>query len=368
MTDTLLAILRSFLSIEGLLLLINTLLLIFSRGIIERLNKMRNIDPSESRLSSQLKAFRAANIVLILFVFFFQIVAPVVSEQWFGSLWVTRLLAIFLVGYMANLLFHFMAYLVKKRFGKTRLVNGDEVLIDTYNSRALELLVGFLIAVIALISSIRILGFDSLLEAGGVVGFLGVILALTQGSWAPDIISGLIILNSNFLSEGDVIELEGSDDRVCSVFKTKMFHTELLDLRNNHRIMMRNAQLRDHVIHNLSKFASAKGLREILTFQIGYDEPPKRVLQLFKASFEEAANDTGVAVEGKFPMEVVVEEAGADAVEWGIYFYTRSVRDILNTRHAMRQIILKKSLEMGISLATPRLHVVERLVPEGPVL
>jgi len=35
--------------------------------------------------------------------------------------------------------------------------------------------------------------------------------------------------------------------------------------------MVSNSKLRGQTIHSLSKFASAKGLREKLTFKIGYD-------------------------------------------------------------------------------------------------
>jgi len=99
----------------------------------------------------------------------------------------------------------------------------------------------------------------------GAIGFIGVMIALTQAAWAPDIISGLIILNSNVFEQDDIIEIsiEGRTI-VATVFRTKVFHTEILDLVNNHRIMMRNVKIRDTVIHNLTKFASAKGLREIM--------------------------------------------------------------------------------------------------------
>ena len=65
--------------------------------------------------------------------------------------------------------------------------------------------------VMGLIACVRILGFDSLLEAGGLLGVMGVFLALTQASWAPDIISGLVILNSRMVEEGDVLQL-GDDE------------------------------------------------------------------------------------------------------------------------------------------------------------
>jgi len=63
-----------------------------------------------------------------------------------------------------------------------------------------------------------------------------------------------------------------------------MFHTEILNLVNNHRVMLKNARLREFTIQNLSKFASAKGLREQLSFKIGYDISPEKVRKMFKAA------------------------------------------------------------------------------------
>jgi small-conductance mechanosensitive channel len=149
---------------------------------------------------------------------------------------------------------------------------------------------------------VRILGFESLLEAGGVIGFIGVLLALTQGAWAPDIISGLIILNSRLMEEGDVVEFwDGTDKIIGIVFKTKVFHTEILDLADNHRTMVQNSRLRTITINNLSKFASAKGLREELRFNIGYDVPESKVQGLFLAAFDAAIQDSEIAIEASHP-------------------------------------------------------------------
>ena len=75
------------------------------------------------------------------------------------------------------------------------------VYAETYNARVLSMLLGVVIFAITFIANVRILGLDTWLEAGGVIGFVGVILALTQSAWAPDIISGLVILNSRLVGE-----------------------------------------------------------------------------------------------------------------------------------------------------------------------
>jgi len=65
---------------------------------------------------------------------------------------------------------------------------------------------------------------------------MGVLLAFTQSTWAPDVFSGLIILNSDMLEEGDIIEIKESEPVYGLVYKTKIFHTVILNLVDNHHV------------------------------------------------------------------------------------------------------------------------------------
>ena len=137
------------------------------------------------------------------------------------------------------------------------------------------------------------------------------------------------------------------------MFKTKVFHTEIINLVNNHRIMLQNYRLRQQTIHNLSKFASARGLREALQFDIGYDVEESRVQRMFQAAFEEAVLNRDVPVEGQSGVEVRAKAAGDFAVRWSVFYYTKDVKHLLRTRQLFLGIILKQAREKGISLATP---------------
>ncbi len=294
------------------------------------------------------RVFRILNLMVAGFVLGYHLVGPSLADSW-----VLRLASVLAVVYLAYLAMLVSAWLIRRRFGRERMVGDERQVVETYHSRLLTLVAGTVIAVVALVAVVRILGFTSLLEAGGVLGVLGVMLAVTQAAWAPDIIAGLIILNSSLVEEGDVIQLEDRPDLPLVVFKTKLFHTELLNLVNNHRIMLGNARLRERMIHNLSKFASARGLRELLRFRIGYDEPPERVHAFFERVAAAAREDSELGIEPEQPLEVRVLEAGDHAVEWGVYYYTKQVRHLLRIRQQMRELILRRAREEGLSLATP---------------
>jgi small-conductance mechanosensitive channel len=268
------------------------------------------------------------------------------------------------LGYLAS---NIASYVMRLRYGKTNKSNEGVRISETYHSRMLSLVVSTVIAIVVLIAIIRIAGFNSLLEAGGVIGFVGVFLALTQQAWAPDIISGLVLLNSDMLSEGDLIELGETNPLLVRVFKTKIFHTVLIDIVNNHRIMVSNSKLRDRTIHSLSKFASAKGLREKLTIKIGYETSTVKVKEMLNAAFDKIASDESNNIDDSHPLEIRVLETGDHAVEWGIFYYIKEVNGIIAVRQRLYEEILETSREYEISLSTPQTHVVTNIVDNTSV-
>ena len=341
--------LAAFSMIEGALITGNVLLLLFSRPLLGALSSKQ---ASSESFKGKLHIFRAANILVLLLVLS-TLILPVASHSW-----LTRLLAAVLVAFLGYLSAHVSNYLIKRRFGRAREVNGQTVWADTYKVRVVSLITSVLLFVVVLIAEVQIMGFESLLEAGGVIGFFGVILALTQGAWAPDIISGLVILNSRLVEEGDVIEMGDVDPTVATVFKTKIFHTELLNQVNNHRSMISNSALRAMTIHNLSKFASAKGLREAIRLKVGYDTDQATMQRYVDAVFAQLAEDQECAVDAKYPPELRTTDAGDFAVEWTVFYYTKDVRNVLRTRQQVLGALIARARGHGVDLATPMLHAI----------
>jgi len=340
--------LNSLNTLELTLIVTNLFLLLFSRSIILRLTPENK---ENKGFSARLHIFRSVNILILVALVLTNVFLP--AKQDF---WLTRLISVFIIIYLGYLSFHILNYFIRKKFGRERTVNEQTVISDTYNTRVLGLLLAISVSIITLIGIIQTLEFDSLLEAGGMLGIIGVFLALTQSSWAPDIISGLIILNSNLVEEGDVIEVDNSRKIIGVVFKTRIFHTEILNLVNNHRVMIRNAKLRDYQIYNFSKFASAKGLRDSLVFKVGYDISESALQVLFEKAFETALADSSILIEEQHPFELRAMDAGDFAIEWAVFYYSKAPEKILTNRQLLTATILKTAQEENISLATPVLH------------
>ena len=307
----------------------------------------RWLDDDES-LSARASSMRVLNFLIIL--------AVLANVVFVSEYWPEKITKSLMVIYFAVLFTQIINYFVRQRFGKPRTYKDKITISDTYSSRGLSLLVAVLMGLAAIISCLRLMGLDSWLEAGGVLGIMGLILAMTQASWAPDIISGLIILNSRFCEDGDVIQFNMDGKvMVASIFKTKLFHTECLDLANNHRVMVRNAKLRDFGLQNLSRFASARGLREVLFFNIDYRHSENEVTEMIKRAFTEIDRAEGGREEQHEP-EVRVDKAGDYAVTWAVYYYIKDVRKLLAIRQLFRSYILAEAARSKISLATPILH------------
>ncbi len=338
-------------SVGYLLLIVNILLLIFAKRIIQLFSHAPDKIISFSR---SVMIFQILNLLIIVVYGYYRFFQTQ-DEQAFA----VKIIAVLVIIYLSYLSMHLMQALFLRQYGKKRTIQGKERLTPTHQTRLLSVFSSIFIAIIALIGIIHFLGFTSLLEAGGVIGFMGVFLALTSSIWAPDIFHGIIILNSDMLSEGDVIELEDGNARqiLGVVYRTKMFHTVILNQVNNHRIMIRNSRLRDFTIHNLSKFSSARGLREKLSFKIGYDCSASKVKKMFADAYESAKKDADIPLEDQYEMELMLDNTGDHALQWSFYYYTKNGDSIISTRQKMMHIIYKASIEHSISLATPITHV-----------
>jgi len=310
---------------------------------------------TDRQIGFRVNMLRVLNLAILATVSYNALYA---GEDGSGQGFAVKLISVLVVLYLAYLASNIASYLMRRQYGKTTTSNDGKQISETYHSRMLTLVMSTFIAIVALIAVIRIAGFNSLLEAGGVIGFVGVFLALTQQAWAPDIISGLVLLNSDMVSEGDLIELGDSPPLLARVFKTKIFHTVLIDVVNNHRIMVSNSKLRDQTIHSLSKFASAKGLREKLTFKIGYDIKSEDVKSMLNSAFNDIFGKEENNIDESHPLEIRVLETGDHAVEWGVFYYIKDVNGIVALRQRILEAVLESSYEHGISLSTPQTHVV----------
>jgi len=329
---------------------INLLLILFANYIVRIIYSATEQDKAFIR---RVRILRALNLLIII-AYLYQ---PIGDEDGLGI----KIIGVLGIAYLAFLATHIVNYFILRHYGHKREVDGQMRHAETYQTRLLGIFSAVFITIIALISIVQLLGLDSLLQAGGVIGFMGVLLAFTQSTWAPDVFSGLIILNSDMLEEGDIIQIKDTETVYGLVYKTKVFHTVILNLVDNHRIMIRNARLRDFTIHNLSKFASAKGLRETLIFKIGYDSTEQDVKEMLALVNAAVVEDTSLHIEKQHALDIYIHDLGDHAVEWRVYYYTKKIDSLPKIRQQLMALFFRISVECNISLSTPLTHVIAEI-------
>jgi len=283
------------------------------------------------------------------------------------------------LAYISLLLFGFSTQYARKRFGNKRELEGNVTYYDSYNSRLIEIVISVLITFLVVYCLIKVWNADSLLETTGIFGILAAFLAFTSGVWAPDIISGLLILNSEMLEDGDLVCIDGYPDEYI-INKVSFMYTTLFDVRNNHRTLIRNSRFTQTKIDNISKIASTDGVRQALKYKIGYPHITadteeeregahksfqKRVDAMFKRSYERCCQDSDIKINSKKEFEWLMTNAGNYALEYTLWFYLVRIpnskvtatarKHLISTTYKINEAVYEASVVHGLDLSTPDL-------------
>ncbi len=347
------------------MIVVNTILLISSRKIVSFFN-------AGAENSFQLMVFRLVNYLFILSLLLDLAVAFFTDDykNAFASLGYSLL-----VIYLGAFAFTLLSYLVRKKFGREREIDGKTHYIDTYNSRLIDIFLVILIGSVSLYLLIAIWNFTSLLETTGFLGIIVAFMALTHSIWAPDPYYCMVILGSEMIEDGDTIRIDGDPDEYI-IGRVTFVYTILYDVKNNHRTMMRNSKLIESKIENLSKRTSLDGLRRSIRYKIGYPDASieseaffKKVENIFLNAQERAFADEGCKVNANVAFEWLLSETGDDALEFSLIYYleplpstklTKTIRSYLyQTNSKINRYVYEASIKEHLSLATPDLFSIE---------
>lgn len=356
--------------VHGLIFAVNLLLLLFAKPLLGLFEWVG--DPGETRV----KIFRALNGVVLLLHGVDLLLLGVSShyEHYFIRLGLS-LLAV----YLGLFLYSVSCYFSRKKFGREKEIDGKPVFLESYSTRIVDLILLVFIAFSALLVLIQLWGMDSWLETTGIIGVLVAFLAFTSSVWAPDIISGLIILNTQMLEDGDVVLVDGYPDEYI-INKVSFIYVSLLDVRNNHRTLMRNSRFIQTKIDNLNRIASADGIIQTLTYKLAYPDFSNlereekeqallrfksRVASMFEGAFERCESDKEVKINSKRPFTWALTSAGDFALEYTLFVHlaripntkvTSTVRKhLMATVNKVNEAVYMSSILAEIDLSTPSL-------------
>jgi hypothetical protein len=270
--------------------------------------------------------------------------------------------------------FNVLTHVLDTKFGNSRTLDGKTSSVPSYHSRMASMLLLLVLIIILIYSFIEIWGIDSLLQKTGFVGIVAAMMVLTSSTWMPDLFYGLVLLNSSMADEGDTIAIPG-EDRIYIINRLTPFYTLLLDVDNNHRVMMRNSQMVQNKVENLSKRASVEGLRRKMEFKLGYPKDNldgdghsrlfSRVDKAVLGAFERVCADPNVQVNSKIPFEWSLVEAGDNALRFIMYYHLNALPDtkltnkirahVRATNNAIVRFVFEEASVEGLDLSTPSL-------------
>jgi len=351
-------------------------ILLWSVAMFLFAGKLFSMVENTSSTMFKMKVFRFLNFVAITLLLADLVLLRFQQDykQLFSSIGLTLF-----TSYSIIYLYALASYNIFKRFGSPKMIDNKEVYVETYSTRIVNLLLVITATFSAFYIIIKIWGADSLLETTGLMGIFVGFLAFTAPVWAPDIISGLIILNSQILDDGDIVVIDGFPNEYI-ISKVSFVYVTLYDIRNNHRALVKNSRFLAGKIDNLCRIASTEGMRSSITYNIGYPEftgsnGKQRVEALdkfiadidsmFYRAFESCRDDENVHINDNRRFEWALSKTGDYALEFTLWFYYKRIPNtkitatarkfLMGTLFRVNQAVYRASIFEGIDLSTPDL-------------
>lgn len=270
--------------------------------------------------------------------------------------------------YVSVLVYELISYFILIRSGTKVKIEDTESKRENHNTRILSLLSLIFISFATLVILIKIWGFDSALETTGFIGMFVLFISLTAPIWGPDLISGILLLNTKFINDGDTIYF---DDKYYMVYKFGFFETVLMNIETNNRTFVKNSKLRSNAIQNKDKPASASGIRRPSTYTVGYrnDEDYETYFKKIEdavAKIEEKfyeISKTNGYVNDKVHLDYNVTNPGNHGIDITLAYYlndisgyksTKKLREVFNKpKTNFHKTALIEFQKKGIYLDTP---------------
>jgi len=347
--------------------ILNIVLFIFAKPILNA------VAPNQDN-STKIKIFRALN-VLVLLLHVLDLVLRRTGGEAYQSYFINLGLSLMII-YAGMFVHSFCGSLSKKRFGRSREQDNKTIYTETYNSRLVSIVLLAVIIVTTIYGLIKIWGADSLLGTTGIFGIFIGFLAFTSSIWAPDIISGLIVLNSDMLEDGDVVTISGHDNEYI-IARVTLIYVVLYDVRNNHRTLIRNSKFMDNRIDNISRIASSDGVRQALVYNIGYpqfssdmqnreaelNDFKQNINELFERAYTASCEAENIKVNCNKPFEWALTNAGDYALEYTLWIYLERIpnskvtgkirQHLMGTIYKVNEAVYTASILEDIDLSTP---------------
>ncbi|WP_428738598.1 hypothetical protein [Sulfurimonas sp.] len=353
------------------LFIANILIYVFASSIIK---KLFNSDTDNSVTNSKVRVFKFFAIVLFL-LHFAEILFVAFGDNSHNGVFLKSAFSI-VIAYVSIFAYHIGSHIIIKEFGDDEGKDEDGNVIKTtsYKSRIFNLILGISIGFFILVSIVNLWHVESVLGTTGVIGIFIGFMALTSGIWGQDLYNGLILLHSKLISEGYIIRF---DNVFYLVYKTTPVETILFDIYNNTRTVIRNKELGNKIIENITRVSHLQGYRIAIEYKVGYNidytlesearleqmkENHAKIQSALEDTYEEALESKEIAINEKYPPELFLHETGDHALHYTVSFYLEMIdktnstlvaRRYLKSKDLFNELFFKNSIKYGFDLSTP---------------
>lgn len=324
-----------------MLFIFNGIVLLFSKAIVKA-------DPRTAEKSifhTRLWTLRAVNLAL----FTLNVALVLLPDEELP----VRLAESGIVVLLTLLSIHYLHVFAIRRFGRTKDIEGEVILSETYASGLFALIASLAVGITAFVVLLNIWEATDWLQATSAFGALLVIIYTTKDVWLSDAIHGLILLYQKDTEPGTIIRIE-EENLLAVIIQITLTHTVFRDLRQRHRILMPNVKVRNAKLEVLNADPN-KSFIQFVDYNLAYGIDPNAVEAFFEQVMVHAC-DMEKGLDPQSKPNVLCLTTGDHAVTWRVAFHVRSIYRLVPATCAFNRAAYTLSIQHGIGLDTPITH------------
>lgn len=338
------------------------------------------ITGDDAYVAIEIKLLRAALVAFMVFQVL-DVILHNTMESYYDRL-MLKISGSILVLVLGVLAFNYATRLFQQRFGTSQSFDGKQMTATSYNSRMASLIFLCFLLIFAGYALIEIWDMDSVVQRTGFVGIVAAVVAFTAPIWMPELLHGLLLLQSSMTEEGHTVTFS-SGSHLYIIDRLTPFSVVLLDVDGNHRVIMKNSELMNQRIANLTMRASVEGVREHLEFSVRYPDLRKdegAVAAMFKQldkavedAFARAATDDHIMINRSVPFTWALVKSDDYALRFRFFYHlaplpetklTAKIRaHIEGTKIRLQRILYEEASAHGLDFASPALLAIAQ--PKG---
>jgi len=356
-----------FLSFNTFVFLVNFIILILSKQILEYLDtsdlEWKSINGYQENM---LKRKRKFLLIINTLIFVWYIISLFLKLEAINTF--IKILVVILFAFIIN---WFLVRWVVALYWEKIEVNWESYIKKWYKTKIFSILTIILVIIVTFYAIIDIAGYQNWLQNGWFIGWLLAFLWFTAPVWAMDMFSSILLLHSGKVDLWDVVEFKIDGVKKYAFIKyINLSEVVLVDLVYNTPIIFRPSEFRNLRIINWSRnivWDKSKSILQIIKAKISYDVDLEQVKELYSYVIKNMLEDIKWKTEEKYFPEnllekitVQIEDFWDFAVIYQLIYEITSSFYIVKANRLLNIYLQKAQKKYAIDFSTPDLFVEQK--------